>query len=122
MMATVLVMLALGAPPEERAVPTFATQAEVILVDVVVLDGDGKPVRGLTKDDFTVLEDGRPQSVLGFEARDMVAPGAAPAPGVSPGPVAPGTAPGPAGGGAPSRWSWTTSASSRCAWRRSRKP
>jgi VWFA-related protein len=40
-------------------------------VDVVVLDRDARPVRGLTKADFTVLEDGQPQEVVSFEAREI---------------------------------------------------
>ena len=57
---------------------TFPSEASAITVDVVVLDDDGQPVRGLTRDEFTVREDGRVQSIVGFEARDMdVAPDAA---------------------------------------------
>jgi VWFA-related protein len=56
---------------ESPSVPSFPTQAEAITVDVVVLGRDGQPVRGLTKADFTVLEDGQPQEVVSFEAREM---------------------------------------------------
>src|SRR5882672_2763729 len=51
--------------------PSFPAQVSAITVDVVVLDKSGAPVRGLTRDDFTVLEDGRPQAIVGFEARDV---------------------------------------------------
>ena len=53
--------------------PSFPAQVSAITVDVVVLDKSGAPVRGLTRDDFTVLEDGRPQTIVGFEARDAEA-------------------------------------------------
>ena len=43
---------------EPATVPSFPTQAEAITADVVVLDKDGRPVRGLTRQDFTLLEDG----------------------------------------------------------------
>lgn len=39
-------------------------------VDVVVLDKWGNPVKGLTKDDFVVKEDGNVQRVTGFDAVD----------------------------------------------------
>jgi hypothetical protein len=47
--------------------PRFPTAAELVTVDVVVLDRDGKPVPGLTRADFVVREDGRPQNVTAFE-------------------------------------------------------
>ena len=49
--------------------PSFPAQAEAITVDVVVLDRDGQPVAGLTKEDFTLLDGGRPQPIVGFEER-----------------------------------------------------
>ena len=63
-------ILAAQEPPAERT-PSFPSQAFAITVDAVVLDPSGAPVRGLTRDDFTILEDGRPQTIVGFEARDV---------------------------------------------------
>ena len=40
---------------------------EIVLVNVVVRDKSGKIVRGLSKDDFTVVEDGKPQSLSSFD-------------------------------------------------------
>ena len=54
--------------------PAFPTQAEIVTVDVVVLDRDGKPVPGLERSDFVVKEDGRPQAVTAFEAVEATAP------------------------------------------------
>jgi VWFA-related protein len=51
------------APP-----PTFAAEVEQVIVDVVVTDKKGNPVAGLGRDDMTVLEDGKPQEVVSFEA------------------------------------------------------
>jgi VWFA-related protein len=56
-------------PAQDAPVPAFKTSAEAITVDVVVLDRDGKPVEGLAASDFTVLEDGKPQAIAGFEAK-----------------------------------------------------
>ena len=58
------------APPR----PTFPAEAEVVTVDVVVLDEDGQPVRGLTKSDFVVEDDGTPQEIVAFEVRDLAVP------------------------------------------------
>ncbi len=45
-------------------IPPIST--ELVQVDVVVTDKQGRPVTGLTADDFTVLEDGRPQRISHF--------------------------------------------------------
>ena len=60
---------------EPQVIPAFPTQAEAITADVVVLDKQGRPVRGLTKEDFTLFEDGRPQTIVGFQARELAPPG-----------------------------------------------
>jgi len=39
---------------------------EVVNVDVVVTDGKGRPVTGLTADDFEIYEDGKPRAVSNF--------------------------------------------------------
>ena len=45
-----------------------------VILDVVVTDANEKPVRGLTRDDFAVAEDGKPQHVLSFDVHDFEAP------------------------------------------------
>ena len=52
---------------ERPKLPTFPSQVELITVDAVVVDKDGRPVPGLTKDDFVVKEDGRAQEIASFE-------------------------------------------------------
>jgi VWFA-related protein len=59
------------------AVPAFPAVVELITVDAVVLDRDGRPVPGLTRDDFAVSEDGKPQTIATFEAFDLRGPAAA---------------------------------------------
>ena len=48
--------------------PTFQAGATNVLVDVVVTDSHKAPVDGLSRDSFTVLEDGHPQQIVSFEA------------------------------------------------------
>jgi len=51
-----------NAPP-----PTFKSEVQVVLVDVVVTDKNDRPVNGLSKDLFQVLEQGKPQTISSFE-------------------------------------------------------
>jgi VWFA-related protein len=46
--------------------PTFRATSRLVLVDVVVTNKKGEFVRNLKSTDFTVLEDGRRQTVAGF--------------------------------------------------------
>jgi Ca-activated chloride channel family protein len=49
--------------------PDYLEEVDVQFVELYtsVLDRQGRPVQGLTQDEFTVLEDGQPQSILRFE-------------------------------------------------------
>jgi VWFA-related protein len=51
-------------PPRQR--PTFRSGVNVVPVDVVVLDRTGHPVHALTKDDFEILDGGKPQVIATF--------------------------------------------------------
>ena len=55
--------------PQERA--TFSTSANVVIVDVTVLGRDGAPVENLTKDDFELYEDGKPQHLQGCDLQRL---------------------------------------------------
>lgn len=48
--------------------PTFRVAVDYVEVDVLVTDANGNYVRDLTKDDFQVFEDGKPQAVSNFVA------------------------------------------------------
>ena len=61
--------------PEQR----FRSGINLVTVDVVVLDRNGEPLQGLTRADFTVLEDDRPQEIREFQSVELPAFAAAPA-------------------------------------------
>ena len=46
--------------------PQFRSTVDVFLMDVSVLDDKRQPVSGLSRDDFTILEEGKPQQVVSF--------------------------------------------------------
>jgi len=50
-----------------NASPTIKAKVRLVLVDVVVTNGKGDPVTGLHKEDFEILEDGKPQTISTFE-------------------------------------------------------
>ena len=61
-----------GAPPAgQQQPPPFRATTDVVLLDVSVLDKSRHVVRGLKKEDFTILEDGVPQEVATFSAVDL---------------------------------------------------
>jgi VWFA-related protein len=69
--ATVLALCALVRPSglaQTRAPSEFPSDVDAVTVDVVVLDERQQPVEGLRREDFTVLEDGRPQAIGSFDA------------------------------------------------------
>jgi VWFA-related protein len=49
----------------------FHQSVRRVVVDVVVSDSNGKPVSGLTADDFSIAEDGKPQRVRSFDVHDF---------------------------------------------------
>jgi len=58
-----------GGPPSQKQVPTptFRTQVNVVEVDAVVLDQQGRFVSDLRQEDFEVLEDGKPQALISVQ-------------------------------------------------------
>ena len=49
---------------QDQQPPRFQSGVEVVTVDVTVVDGDGRPVRGLRPADFVVEVDGQPRRVV----------------------------------------------------------
>ncbi len=61
--------------PAALPAQTFEDTADVLTVEVPVnvVRRDGTPVRGLTLDDFEILEEGRAQTIAGIEVVDLAA-------------------------------------------------
>lgn len=54
--------------PQQHDTETLHVHARIVVLDVVVTDKHGRLTdRQLTRDDFTILEDGKPQRIAGFE-------------------------------------------------------
>ena len=64
-LGSVLIGLGLAAAPAGQ---TFRSGVDLVTVGVTVTDRAGEIVRGLTRDDFLVLEDGRAQTLTQFTA------------------------------------------------------
>ena len=64
-----------AAPPNSKAVPggkaTIHSTVSLVEIDVQVTNRDGKPVKGLKQEQFTVTEDGKPQKISSFEYNDI---------------------------------------------------
>jgi VWFA-related protein len=61
-----------ASPPQPR--PTFRSGVDLVALDVIVLDKDRRPVKGLGADDFTITEDDAPQPIETFEQIDVPEP------------------------------------------------
>jgi VWFA-related protein len=61
-------------PPPQASptqTPTFKVRVDYVEVDALVTDAQGRFVRDLTKEDFRVLEDGKPQTIANFAIVDL---------------------------------------------------
>ena len=68
--------------------PTFTAEAQLVTVDVLVVDQQGQPISDLKPRDFRVLEDGVPQPLTAFEAVEAKLPALEPRERVAPPPSA----------------------------------
>ncbi len=67
LVALVGLLCPMASPAQEAGGYTFKAQTELVLVNVTVRDKNGNPVRDLKPEDFTVLEDNKPQKVATFD-------------------------------------------------------
>ena len=59
-----------GPALSHRPPPSVAAPQGAIKLDVMVTDGAGQPVAGLQQQDFTLLDNSKPQPILSFRAVD----------------------------------------------------
>ena len=70
-LATIIVTLFAGALTINAQKPTFRTAVDLVHFGVTVVDKQGKPIAGLTKDDFEVVENGKKQTVQYFTVGNL---------------------------------------------------
>lgn len=59
--------------PSQGQVPTIRVESRLVNIAVNVVDKNGAPVGGLGKDDFEIVEDGKPQKIVYFD-KELSAP------------------------------------------------
>jgi VWFA-related protein len=73
-------LLGLAAQVPDRPTPRFNAGVDLVRLDVSVLDRHRVPVVGLTREDFTVIEDGQPRPIQSFVEVHVPGPARADAP------------------------------------------
>src|ERR1700683_3510994 len=56
---------------QDQAPASFKTNTNLVIVNVSVKDKSGKAIEDLKKDQFTLLEDGKPQQIAVFELQRL---------------------------------------------------
>jgi VWFA-related protein len=67
MVAAVFALAAAAAAAQQQPRPIFRSGIDLVTVDAVVLDRNGRPIRDLTADDFAVTAAGKPRRVVSAE-------------------------------------------------------
>jgi VWFA-related protein len=72
-LVAILISFLLASEPmlvaQQRA--TFSTTTNIVIVNVSVLDRNGRPIENLTKDDFLLFEDGKPQKLQAVDLQHL---------------------------------------------------
>ncbi len=67
-LASSAVTLGQTPPQAPPSIPQFHVESQIVILDTVVVDRKGNIVTNLTRDDFTVYENGKQQAISNFEA------------------------------------------------------
>lgn len=76
------------ASPAQQPTTVLHTSTQLVVVDVTVQDSNGKPIHGLTRDNFQIVEGKNPQTMRNFEEHSNLTPSTPP---VKMPPLPPGT-------------------------------
>ena len=66
-----LVFFCPSLPSQEQSDYLIHVQSDLVLVNVTVRDKSGKFVQGLKPENFTILEDNKPQKVVSFDVENV---------------------------------------------------
>lgn len=64
-------VLALAAEPDDSADVVFRSDVSLVRVDTQVVDRNNRAITGLQREDFVLLEDGKPMDIRNFANEDM---------------------------------------------------
>ena len=70
-MSLALALVCTCMPAQQAEDYTFRVQSDLVLVNVTVRDKNGNIMRGLKPEDFTILEDNKPQKVVSFDVENI---------------------------------------------------
>ena len=76
--ALALALPATGKRRAQQSTLTLRVTTHLVQVNVIVLDRHGQPVKGLTRDDFKVFDNGKPQKIAIFRVESNQPPARAP--------------------------------------------
>src|SRR3984885_3496196 len=66
-----VVLLCPTLPSQEQSNYLIHVQSDLVLVNVTVRDKSGKFVEGLKLENFTILEDNKPQKIVSFDVENV---------------------------------------------------
>jgi VWFA-related protein len=64
-------LICCGLVAQDQTSPTFKTNTNLVVINVAVKDKGGKALEDLKKEQFTLLEDGKPQQIAVFELQRL---------------------------------------------------
>ncbi len=70
-LSATIALLGSDAIPQQQEGYTFRVESELVLVNVTVRDKNGNFVGGLKPQDFTILEDNKPQKIVSFDIENV---------------------------------------------------